>query len=151
MPRISPKTRERFQETTLDGFVVAGQPNDFGVEEEANCCVCGSRIKNVFLTNYGPMGGDCLATLTGDDSTRKEIKSIMRRLQNTLFEPLYLVVEPHFSRPEKEAIVSGYFPSHYSGSAPYRRLVAYGKVNSVKWAIAAWSEDNPEVSIEWRV
>jgi hypothetical protein len=60
----------------LEGFVQAGTPAAYeelgpAAFSAPHCIRCGSPISYVFLTSKGPMGGDCLATLTGDQSTRR--------------------------------------------------------------------------------
>jgi len=69
----------------LEGFVFAGTPEAFEAldpraAESPHCVRCGSSISNVFLTSKGPMGGDCLATLTGDQSTRKLARKLIKAL-----------------------------------------------------------------------
>lgn len=69
----------------LEGFVVAGTPAALealtpGQAESPHCVRCGSQISNVFLTSKGPMGGDCLATLTGDPSTRRLGRKLAQKL-----------------------------------------------------------------------
>lgn len=53
-------------------------------DEQVVCFNCGRPIKYVFLTSKGPMGGDCLATMTGDNSTRKVFRSINATLNKKL-------------------------------------------------------------------
>lgn len=53
---------------------------ELGSADEVSCVRCGARISDVFLTNYGPMGGDCVATLTGDDSSRALGKKLVKSL-----------------------------------------------------------------------
>lgn len=43
-----------------------------GFTEEATCEHCGAQIRHLFVGAY-VLGGDCLATLTGDDSTRSAV------------------------------------------------------------------------------
>lgn len=67
------------------GYVKAGSPAAFealGGDEfaEPSCARCGARIKHVYLTNHGPLGGDCLATLTGDDSSRAAARRFVEKL-----------------------------------------------------------------------
>lgn len=38
---------------------------------DVSCVCCGAKITHVFFSTIGPLGGDCAATLTGDDSTRR--------------------------------------------------------------------------------
>jgi hypothetical protein len=82
---MSAATRQRFANPTVEGFVKAGTPAALeqlgGGFENVSCVVCGTRIGNVFLTDHGPMGGDCLATLTGDDSTRASVRKLYEALR----------------------------------------------------------------------
>lgn len=58
-------------------FVVAGSSGAAdmgGMSDDVSCVCCGARITNVFISNVGPLGGDCAATLSGDDSTRREVQ-----------------------------------------------------------------------------
>lgn len=76
---------ELAEELMLEGFVHAGTPEAFEALPPAEaiaprCVRCGSPISYVFLTNKGLMGGDCLATLTGDQSTRKLARKLSQAL-----------------------------------------------------------------------
>ena len=83
--RVTKDIRKRFANVTLEGFVKAGTSAAHdalgGQFDDVSCIVCGARIGNVFLTNHGPMGGDCLATLTGDDSTRAAVRKLYEVLR----------------------------------------------------------------------
>jgi len=72
----------------VEGYVVAGTEPAFealaGAADDPRCIRCGSPIKYVFLTNKGPMGGDCLATVTGDPSTRKIARKFVSKLEQKL-------------------------------------------------------------------
>jgi len=73
------------EDLDIEGFVTAGtEPAHAAlgpmVGEEPYCIRCGSPIKYVFLTSKGPMGGDCLATLTGDPATRKLARKVHQSL-----------------------------------------------------------------------
>lgn len=61
-------------------YVLAGTPaaEEYGLRGAVECVNCGKPIAHVFVTDVGPMGGDCLATITGDDSTRKVVQRMMR-------------------------------------------------------------------------
>lgn len=68
-----------------EGYVLANTEAAFEAlgpreAESPRCVRCGLPIKHVFLTNKGPMGGDCLATLTGDPSTRRLARKLSRKL-----------------------------------------------------------------------
>lgn len=41
---------------------------------DVSCVCCGAKISHVFWSNVGPLGGDCAATLTGDNSTRAKVR-----------------------------------------------------------------------------
>ena len=76
--------KEMSEGLDIEGFVTAGtEPahEALGPTGEHPYCVrCGSPIKYVFLTSKGPMGGDCLATLTGDTSTRRLARAVSKKL-----------------------------------------------------------------------
>jgi hypothetical protein len=86
---VKPVTRKETdakmkQGLEVEGYALAGTPAAFeliGPHETANCVRCGSPIAHVFATNKGAMGGDCLATLTGDDSTRRLAKKINETIE----------------------------------------------------------------------
>jgi len=84
--RLTQKIRDKFDGVALEGFAVAGSPAALealgGTFANISCVCCGARIGNVFLTSHGPMGGDCLATLTGDDSTRKAVRALATKLSH---------------------------------------------------------------------
>ena len=99
---MAKRKRCRFarNEVEIEGYVVAGSPD--AVEalgpmagESPSCVNCGARLKNVFLTSVGPMGGDCLATCTGDDSTRKVVYKILKSLRQKLGweRPVRILIE----------------------------------------------------------
>lgn len=69
-------------------YVLAGTPSaeEFGLRGSVQCVNCGKPITHVFMTDVGPMGGDCLATITGDDSTRKIVQRMTR--DRYKFEPI---------------------------------------------------------------
>jgi len=78
-------TKRELEEIAVTGFVIAGSPAAFEAlsasEAEAPRCVhCGAWLRDVFITDRGPMGGDCLATLTGNDETRKAFRKLARYL-----------------------------------------------------------------------
>jgi len=92
--KITAAIRKRFPNVEVEGYVKAGTPAAYEVLgparfSDVSCVVCGAKIANVFETNYGPMGGDCLATLTGDDSTRKAVQQLYEKLRYlNKFDPL---------------------------------------------------------------
>ena len=72
-------------EVQIVDYFLAGSPKAMealgGDFADVDCVRCGSKITHVFMTEHGPMGGDCLATLTGDDSTRKAIRATIEKLK----------------------------------------------------------------------
>jgi hypothetical protein len=92
--KITAAIRKRFPNVEVEGYVKAGTPAAYEVLgparfSDVSCVVCGAKIANVFETNYGPMGGDCLATLTGDDSTRKAVQQLYEKLRYlNKFDPI---------------------------------------------------------------
>jgi len=84
--KLTAAVRKRFPHVEVGTFVKAGTPAAYEALGPAgfadvSCVVCGAKIANVYETNYGPMGGDCLATLTGDDSTRKAVQQLYEKLR----------------------------------------------------------------------
>jgi hypothetical protein len=79
MARRLPHDAELSRGLHIEGFAVAGTPAAFdflGPHEVVNCVRCGARISYVLMTSKGPMGGDCYATLTGDQTTRRQWRKI---------------------------------------------------------------------------
>ena len=67
----------------LEGMVVAGTEPAYealGPYESVYCVCCGAQINFVLLTNKGPMGGDCYATLSGDNTTRRVWRKLGQKL-----------------------------------------------------------------------
>lgn len=67
----------------IEDVVCAGSPRAcavLGMHEDMTCERCGARISVVYATSHGPLGGDCLATLTGDPSTRRRLQQLARKL-----------------------------------------------------------------------
>ena len=84
--KITAAVRKRFPRVEVQGYVKAGTPAAYEMMgparfSDVSCIVCGAKITNVYETNYGPMGGDCLASLTGDDSTRKAVQQLYEKLR----------------------------------------------------------------------
>jgi len=75
------KKKAAFSNTEVASYCVAGTAGAFEAlgrdGDDVHCVVCGARIKYIFLTNHGPMGGDCLATITGDRSTRQAVRRLV--------------------------------------------------------------------------
>lgn len=72
-------------DTTLavEAFVIAGTPlacEYLGPHDEAHCVNCGARLTQVYITSRGPMGGDCLATITGTNATRANYRKAEQTL-----------------------------------------------------------------------
>jgi hypothetical protein len=88
-PAILPakrKSDEAYADLSVDGYALAGSPSAYdmlgsGEFSSPVCKRCGAAIKHVYLTNHGPMGGDCVATLTGDQSTRAFARKLLDSLQ----------------------------------------------------------------------
>ena len=87
----------------LEGYAEAGTAAAFealppDVAESPFCVRCGSPIAHVFLTSKGPMGGDCLATLTGDQTTRRLGRKLTTALDRVMRyrEVTGLKVQPGF-------------------------------------------------------
>jgi hypothetical protein len=73
----------------LEGYAEAGTAAAFealppDVAESPHCVRCGSPIAHVFLTSKGPIGGDCLATLTGDPATRQLGRKLTKALDRVM-------------------------------------------------------------------
>lgn len=69
----------------MEGFVLAGTEAAYEAlgprESESPICVnCGAPLTYVFLTSVGPMGGDCLATCTGEQSTRAVFRKLVKQV-----------------------------------------------------------------------
>lgn len=83
------KDDSRFAGVEVSEYVMAGSPGAHdalgGDFVDVSCVRCGSKITHVFVTNFGPMGGDCLATLTGDDTTRRTARKIVDAIRKGCF------------------------------------------------------------------
>ena len=93
-------------------YIEAGSPQgmEFGLSpgEPVLCVNCGHRITHVYMTDVGPLGGDCLATITGDDSTRKSVQAIRKAAKK---------IDPReMSYPEVEWKPHAYFKAPYGES-----------------------------------
>lgn len=77
--RRSALSRRNPEDISVEGYFVAGTPHgfEFTTDDKPLCVICGAPLKHVFVTDRGLIGGDCLATLTGDDSSR----AVLRRLK----------------------------------------------------------------------
>lgn len=77
-------------EVSVIDFVIAGSSRAAdmgGMSDDVSCACCGMRITHVFISNVGPLGGDCAASLTGDDSTRVEVRAGVRRAMSFVRAP----------------------------------------------------------------
>ena len=158
-PKDNPVRRKtddkRFgEDIRITDYFLAGSPKAFealsGAEfDDATCVRCGAKIKHVFMTQYGPMGGDCIATLTGDDSTRKEIRKVIDalrmsklsvdhyggRIQSITIEQL----QPVWRKELAVRSEAFFFDSGRSKS----RTIAVPKASAaVVAAIVGWAEEN---------
>jgi len=88
MARARKGDKEMAEGLELENFVLAGTSAAFDALgancEDPSCVRCGSPISYVFVTNKGAMGGDCLATLTGDNSSRKVARKLVKTLEREL-------------------------------------------------------------------
>ena len=74
----------------VEDVVAAGSPrchDAVGPRERYTCRRCGALISTIYVTTHGPLGGDCLATLTGDASTRARVAKITRKLNSAMLDP----------------------------------------------------------------
>lgn len=83
MAKITAAKQAQFVDPELETFVIANTPAayealDPRMAEHPTCVVCGSPLKDVFVTNYGPMGGDCFATLSGNPETRRAYRKMLK-------------------------------------------------------------------------
>jgi hypothetical protein len=77
----SPKQTEKLS-LSISSVLVSGteQAFDFTGTDNLCCSRCGSTLKLALVTEIGLLGGDCYATLTGDDTTRKEFRKLFNAL-----------------------------------------------------------------------
>lgn len=145
---VMTKAAEKFQDVLLEAFVAGTSlAADHGVGEETFCVVCGARLLNVFVTSHGDMGGDCLATITGDNSTRREVVKILKSL-NSVYRPIVSVeVRKSFSRSGQIGIF-GEFHSDFNAGT-FSKCLAVGSSFAVKAAVAVWSDQNGHVPVSW--
>lgn len=78
------------QHIEMDGLIIAGTPTaqDSEFADGAVCVICGARIRNVVLTNVGPMGCDCYATKTGDATMRRAFSTAVRNIERDAVDVL---------------------------------------------------------------
>ena len=102
----------RFEGLTVEGYHRAGTPEAAewlaGGGADVSCVRCGARIGHVFQTSHGPMGGDCLATLTGDDSTRRLARVLRQKLTGWAENPALVGLEVGSSDRRGASIVGVY-------------------------------------------
>lgn len=85
-------TDQRFAGITVEGYFRAGTPAAAehlhgDLVSCVRCVRCGAKIGHVFATSHGPMGGDCLATLTGDESSRRINRQLTQKLSTWAANP----------------------------------------------------------------
>jgi len=89
---MAAKRRKRFTagEIGAVNYVSAGSPAamDFGLVGDVRCEACGAKISHVYVTDVGPLGGDCLATITGDTSTRAAVRGLVTKLRHVPWRDL---------------------------------------------------------------
>lgn len=147
--KISKTLATKFPEMTLDAVFIAGTVDAYehGIEEDAHCVVCGSPIKYCFSTQYGIVGGDCLATLTGDDSTRKAVKSIINQMERSWLSPYKLVVKKANTwKNEYLIFCNGYYED--SGNQYDRFFAGPGSLMAVRCAVSLYAEKHNIKSVE---
>jgi len=106
----------------IEDVVNVGSPRAcerLGMHEEMSCVRCGARLSIVYVTSSGPLGGDCLATLTGDPSSRSRMRNLSRKLHNIAIEQDARFrleaahVDPADYRGLKQVSVVRLYPSGY--------------------------------------
>lgn len=69
------------QEVVVTDYFYAGTSKAYehiaGNFSDVSCAACGAKISHIFMSNVGPLGGDCAATLTGDETTRSALRRIV--------------------------------------------------------------------------
>jgi len=81
------QTGAKFENVELEGYFQAGTElayENLGNEDRPSCVVCGSPLKHCWVTDHGIMGGDCLATLTGDNKSRSCIRRMIKKLDDRI-------------------------------------------------------------------
>jgi len=139
---------------SITDYFLAGSPKALealsGSEfADATCVRCGSKIKHVFMTQYGPMGGDCIATLTGDDSTRKEIRKVIDALKMSKLsvdhyggriQSITIQQSQPVWRKELTILSEAFF---FDSGQRKIRVVAVTKTSAaVVAAVVGWAEEN---------
>lgn len=132
-----------FTGVTMVDFALAGtaKADEFvGPQRITTCCRCGHQIANVFIVDVPaanrllPMGGDCLATLTGDNSTRRLFSKVMRALPGYDFTFLQVIGDTLWAKTTIRII-------EWSGEAVTRdRAVACGNPAILKAAAVHYLE-----------
>lgn len=105
--------------------VQAGSPracDALGMHEDVACRRCGAKIAIVYATTLGPLGGDCLATLTGDASTRRRLTNLTRTLTSAaLVDGIRFRLQAASARPylahhgytPSATVIEALYPSGY--------------------------------------
>lgn len=145
------------EETVVTDYFRAGSPaarealgGDF---KDVDCVRCGSKISHVFMTNYGPMGGDCVATLTGDDSMRKDVRRVAEALKQSKFSVEFYkgrlnAVEVEFksapgARPAMVVSTRATFWNDLGYAQTKSRYIVSAKPTPAAFAAAVqWAEEN---------
>lgn len=89
-------TTAQAEEIKVADFFVVDTPSAMAhTSQTCSCCCCGRKIKNVFVATDGRYwGGDCLATISGDDSTRVAYRNAEKALQRRLYNFNYAIARP---------------------------------------------------------
>lgn len=144
MAKITKARAAIFSGAELESYVVAGTPAayEYGIDDNPTCVVCGSHLKYVFVTSLGIMGGDCAATITGDDSTRKQVASISKALRSQYRDALSLEIERCSYRPVEWNVRAEYRSDYDNGPATFSKFVACGSEKAIRFAVMAWADEH---------
>lgn len=150
----------------IEDVVHAGSPRAcerLGMHESMQCRRCGAVISIVYVTSHGPMGGDCLATLTGDASSRARLRSLSTKLHgfcrdhhNSAVFRLRALLSPHEVDKGKLAIDRVYPSGHercvhvYSGPRAEVVMVIERLADALGYAPAVYEEANDTLLINAR-
>jgi hypothetical protein len=104
------KARRKFsEEVTVLDYVHAGSASaaHVGLTDVVSCVCCGSQISHVFLSSVGPLGGDCAATLTGENHTRAAVRRAIDKVRHCKAEVGEIDVSPNGARWDVSYTVRG--------------------------------------------
>lgn len=136
---MAAKKKSRFTAEQVGAwhYVRAGTSSalDFGIGDKADCVNCGKPISHVFVTEVGPMGGDCLATITGDDSTRKVVQAMQR--DKWIFHEVITGTLYRLTVSYSSFVRATCMSATYRDSGRERTLKCYSTPNAVLVAAAA--------------